>query len=128
MRVRLMEMSSLSRKSRVFTQIASLAQEETTSPGCSEGNAEMIMNCASEKGRSTVGAAGRSRVPRVPVGESTAMRARPRRNQDERDAAWVGQFGSTSAPRWPHRIHTMPSPSDLIRVLSGRWPTFMIVL
>ena len=49
-------------------------------------------------------------------------------NQDERGAAWMGQFGTTSAPRWPHRVHTMSSPSDLMGVSSGRWPTFMIVL
>jgi hypothetical protein len=41
---------------------------------------------------------------------------------------WVGQFGTTSAPRWPHFAHTKPSPSGLIWVSSGRWPTFMIVL
>src|SRR5262245_20280082 len=49
-------------------------------------------------------------------------------DQDDRGVAWVGQFGTTSAPRWPHFAHTKPSPSDLIRVWSGRWPTFMIVL
>jgi hypothetical protein len=40
----------------------------------------------------------------------------------------AGQFGTTSAPRWPHCVHTKPSPSVLIGVSSGRWPTFMIVL
>jgi hypothetical protein len=49
-------------------------------------------------------------------------------DQDDRVAASLGQFGTTSAPRWPHSAHTKPSPSDLIRVSSGRWPTFMIVL
>jgi hypothetical protein len=49
-------------------------------------------------------------------------------DQDERSAAWVGQFGTTSAPRWPHCVHTKRSPSDLMGVSSGRWPTFMIVL
>src|SRR5207245_1723448 len=33
--------------------------------------------------------------------------------QDERGAAWVGQFGTTCAPRWPHFAHTKPSPSVL---------------
>jgi len=26
-------------------------------------------------------------------------------DQDERGAAWLGQFGTTSAPRWPHFAH-----------------------
>jgi hypothetical protein len=44
-------MTGFSRNSRIFTQIASLAQEEALRPCCSEVNAEMIMNCASEKGK-----------------------------------------------------------------------------
>src|SRR6476620_2758098 len=38
------------------------------------------------------------------------------------------QFGSTFAPIWPHREHTTPSPSNLIGVPSGKWPTLTIAL
>jgi hypothetical protein len=37
-------------------------------------------------------------------------------------------IGITSAPMWPHSVQTMLSASDLMGVLSGRWPTFMAVL
>jgi hypothetical protein len=37
-------------------------------------------------------------------------------NQDQRVAASLGQFGTTSAPTCPHCVHTTPTPSDLIRV------------
>ena len=108
MRVRLMEMSSLSRKSSVFTQIASLAQEETTSPGCSEGNAEMIMNCASEKGRGTVRAA----VAAECIGSLSANQ--PRCEQGRigvmMSAARHGSANSAPRPRRDGRcVHTMPS-------------------
>ena len=41
---------------------------------------------------------------------------------------WSANSGTTSAPRWPHCVHTMPLPSVLITVSSGKWPTFIIAL
>jgi hypothetical protein len=49
-------------------------------------------------------------------------------DQDERGLEWVGQFGTASTPRCPHRVHTMPLPTDWTGMPSGRWPTFIIVL
>src|SRR5262245_45890504 len=62
---------------------------------------------------------------------TTFSQGRPSRSEDghdERDAVEAGQFGTTSAPRWPHFAHTKPLPSDLMGVSSGKWPTLMIVL
>ena len=63
----------------------------------------------------------------APLREAQTQRG-VRIDQDDRGVAWIGQFGTTSAPRWPHLAHTKPSLSDLTGVSSGRWPTFMIVL
>ena len=102
-------MSSLSRKSRVFMQIASVAQERDGEPGLFCGERGNDHELREREGTKNCRSGGRSQVPRVPVGASTAMQAGPHRSRDERGAARVGQFGTgvraeMAAPRTHNAI------------------------
>jgi hypothetical protein len=56
------------------------------------------------------------------------QRPDPHQNDVLRVIGCSTQFGVSSAPRWPHCVHTKPSASDLIGVSSGRCPTVRIVV